>query len=58
MKYKPSGVFVTALLEMILNQSTVFEWQRHTQGKADVPYFTEFLDFIDLRARASEAISA
>ena len=57
MKYEPSGTFVTALLEMRLNQSTMFEWQRHTQGKADLPHFTDFLDFIDLRARASEAIS-
>ena len=57
MKYKPSGAIVTALREMKFDQSTMFEWQRDTQGKADVPPFMEFLDFVDLRARASETIS-
>ena len=57
MKYGQSGAFITALLEMKLDQSTMFEWQRHTQGKSDVPHLTEYLDFIDLRARASEAIA-
>ena len=41
MKYEPSGVFVTALLEMKLNQSTMFKWQKHTQRKADVPHFMD-----------------
>ena len=57
MKYELSGAFVTALLEMKFDQSTWFEWQRHTQGEAYAPHFMEFLDFIDVRARASEAIS-
>ena len=56
MKLEPSGPFVTALLEMKLDPSTMFEWQKHTQEQSEVPHFMEFLEFIDLRARASEAI--
>ena len=56
MKLEPSGAFITALLEMKLDQSTMFEWQKHTQEQSEVPHFMEFVGFIDLRARASEAI--
>ena len=31
MKYDPSGPFITSLLELKLDQSTLFEWQRHSQ---------------------------
>ena len=56
MKYEPSGAFVTALLEMKLDRSTMFEWQRHTQENSDVPHYLDILEFIDLRARASEVV--
>ena len=32
----------------------MFEWQKHSQTKADVPDYQDLLDFIDLRAQASE----
>ena len=41
---------------MKLDQSMMFEWQRHTQEQTEVRDFLEFLDFMDLRARASEVI--
>ena len=56
MKYEPSGAFVTALLEMKLDRSTMFEWQRHTQENLDVPHYADILEFIDLLARASKAV--
>ena len=37
-----------------LNVSTMFEWQKHSQSSADVPHYKELLDFINLRAQASE----
>ena len=41
---------------MELDQLTMFEWQRHSQNQSDVPHYAEILEFIDLRARASEMI--
>ena len=53
-EYDHSGGFVTALIEMKLDQNTMFEWQRHNQDQIDVPPFAELLEFIDLQAPASE----
>ena len=54
MHYEPSGPFVTSFLEMKLDQDTAFEWQKHSQSKTDVPHYQELLDFLNLRAQASE----
>ena len=40
--------FVTLLVEMKLNQSAMFEWQKHTQENVDVPNYEEILEFIKL----------
>ena len=37
MEYDPSGPFVTSLLELKLDQNTVFEWQRCSQDSKEVP---------------------
>ena len=54
MDYDPSGPFITSLLELKLDQSTMFEWQRHSQNSRDVPHYQQLLEFLDLRAQASE----
>ena len=54
MDYDPSGPFITSVLELKLDQTTMFEWQRHTQTINDVPHYQELLDFLNLRAQASE----
>ena len=46
--------FVTSVLESKLDQTTMFEWQKHSQGSKDVPDYLELLDFLDLRARATK----
>ena len=56
MDYDPSGPFVTSLLELKLDQNTVFEWLRHSHDSKEVPHYQELLDFLDLRAQASETI--
>ena len=56
MGYDTSGTFVTSLIEMKQDQSTMFEWQKHTQENSDVPHYAEIQEFIDLRARASETV--
>ena len=55
MGHEPSGPFITSALELKLDANTMFEWQRHSQEHQDVPHFRELLDFINLRAQASEA---
>ena len=43
------------MVELKLDTDTLFEWQKHTQAEAKVPHYQALLDFIDLRAQASEA---
>ena len=52
--HEPSQAFITSLLEMKLDSTTMFEWQRHSQDHADVPDYQELLDFFNLRAQAAE----
>ena len=55
MGHEPSGPFITSMLELKLDANTMFEWQRHSQSSPDVPHYKLLLEFIDLRAQASEA---
>ena len=55
MGYEPSGPFITSVLELKLDTNTMFEWQKHSQDCVDVPHYQELLNFIDLRAQASES---
>ena len=48
MEYDSSGRFITSLIEMKLDRSTIFEWERHTDENSDVPHYAEILEFIDL----------
>ena len=54
MGHEPPGPFLTSLLELKLDVDTTFEWQKHTQGSRDTPEYQELLDFVNLRAQASE----
>lgn len=51
---EPSGPFLTSLLELKLDVDTSFEWQKHTQDSRDTPKYQKLLDFVNLRAQASE----
>ena len=53
--HEPSAAFITSMLELKLDVTTMFEWQKHSQSSTDVPPYQELLEFIDLRAQASEA---
>lgn len=55
MSHEPSGPFITSMIELKLDANTMFEWQRHSQSSIYVPHYTQLLEFIDLRAQASEA---
>ena len=51
------GPFVTSVLELKLDSSTMFEWQKHSQESTDIPHYNKLLEFINLRAQASESLS-
>ena len=54
---EPSGPFITSLLELKLDQTTLFEWQKFSQSLKDVPAYPKLLDFLNLWAQASESVS-
>ena len=54
-KQEPSEPFIIFLIELKLDQTTDFEWQRHCQNNPNVPHFHELLKFLDLWAQALEA---
>ena len=54
MDYEPSGPFITSTLELKLDTNTMFEWQKHSQSSTAVPHYQDLLEFINLRAQASE----
>ena len=55
---EPSGAFITSPLELKLDTNTMFEWQRHSQSSTEVPHYKELLQFVDLRAQASESATS
>ena len=54
MGHEPSGSFITSMMELKLDPSTIFEWQKFNQKSADVPHYSELLEFLNLRAQACE----
>ncbi len=54
MDEEPSGSFVTSLLELKLDTTTLSEWRKHTLESTAVPHYNT-LEFIHLRAQASES---
>ena len=37
-----------------LDQTTMFEWKKHSQGSKEVQDYIELLEFLDLRAWTAE----
>ena len=54
MDCEPSGPFITSVVELKLDTTTMFEWQKHSQDTTNVPHYQDLLEFINLRAQASE----
>ena len=55
---EPPGVFITSVLELKLNASTMFEWQKQSQDTSEVPQFNDLLEFLNMHAQASEVHSS
>lgn len=45
MGQEPSGSFITSMLELKLDSTTLFEWQRHTQDERDVSHYDRLLEY-------------
>ena len=54
MDYDPSGLFITLVLELKLDTNTMFEWQKHSHDTTRVPHYQDLLEFLNVRAQASE----
>ncbi len=55
---EPSRSFITSMLELKLDQNTMFEWQKHSQESTEIPHYKDLLEFINFRAQASECMSS
>ncbi len=50
------GSFNTSVLELKLDQGTIFKWPKHSHASTTIPHYSELLDCINLRAQASESL--
>ena len=57
MGHEPSKTFLTSLLQLKLDQVTRFKSQRHKQSEIDIASYTDLLEFINLRAQATENLT-
>ena len=53
MEYEPYKPFIASILELKLDVSPMFEWQKHSQGSISVPRYQKLLEFINLCAEVS-----
>ena len=57
MGHEPSNTFLTSLLQLKLNKTKRFEWQKHNQDRDDISPYKELLEFISLRVQATETLT-
>ena len=55
MGYEPSGPFITSAIELKLDETTMFEWQSHSQKSSGVPHYQDLLDVLNLRAQTTKS---
>ncbi len=55
-KCEPSGSFLTSVIKLKLDVDTLFEWQKHSLAQTEIPHYDDLLEFIDIRAQASETL--
>ena len=54
MDCEPLGPFLTSVIELKLDTTTMFKWQKHSQDASSMPHYLDLLEFINLHAQASE----
>ena len=50
------GPFITSVLELKLDQNTLFGWQKHSSELATVLHYDDLLEFVNLCTQASESM--
>lgn len=55
MGYEPSGAFLTSVLELKLDTTTMFRWRKFSQDLSSVLHYQKLLEFLNLRVQAPEA---
>ena len=53
--YESSGPFITSMLELRLDSTTMFEWQKYSHESPKIPHYTMLQEFLNLRAQASKS---
>jgi hypothetical protein len=53
LKLMEYGPFITSILKLKLDTTTLFEWQKYSQSQTEVAHYQDLLTLIDLRAHAS-----
>ena len=56
--YDPYGSFVTSILELKLDTTSNFKWQKFSQDLGEVPHYTKLLQFINLCAQDSDTTAS
>ena len=54
MDCEPSSPFITSVLELKLDSNAMFKWQRYSREKVEISHYRELLEFLNLRAQASQ----
>ena len=54
MDCEPLGPFLTSVIELKLDTTTMFKWQKHSQDASSMPHYLDLLEFINLHPQASE----
>lgn len=55
--HNPPGPFIISFLELKLDATTMFKWQRHSEASTDNPHYDDLLKFLNLRTQASKSSS-
>ena len=55
MGHDPSGPFLMSTIELKLDQYMMSKWQKYSQKSTTVPDYRDILEFLNLRAQASES---
>ena len=54
MKSNSWQAFMLSIIELKLDQTSIFAWQDHSHDQRETPAYTDLLEFLDRRAHASE----
>ena len=48
--------FITSVLKIELDPTTMFEWEKYSQESTEVPHYNDLLEVLNMQAQASESL--